>query len=96
MQLWSFWHSLRILCHRARAWRRLDFDEFHDQLWYTLHEWEHPNAEPQSDDHVVSQARFHELDVNKCAPVSSAQSLAHHAVLHVHKLTTVPQLQAER
>jgi Ca2+-binding EF-hand superfamily protein len=44
---------------------RLDFDEFHEQLWYTLHEWEHPDAQPESDDHIVSKARFHELDVNR-------------------------------
>lgn len=60
-----------------RACCRLDFDEFHEQLWYTLHEWEHPNAEPESDDHIVSKARFHELDANQCACCPQPTACAH-------------------
>ena len=61
-------HPCNLLQKAAlRACCRLDFDEFHEQLWYTLHEWEHPNAEHESDDHIVSRARFHELDANQCA-----------------------------
>jgi hypothetical protein len=55
---------------------RLDFDEFHEQLWYTLHEWEHPDAQPESDDHIVSKARFHELDANQCACCSQLSASA--------------------
>ncbi len=47
--------------------RRLDFEEFQDQVWFTIHEWEAPDRELSDDNGAAARARFTLLDVNKCA-----------------------------
>lgn len=55
------------MCLNSRIWLmcRLDFDEFHDSMWYSLNEWENPHVDPATEDLVVSHARFNDLDSNK-------------------------------
>ena len=46
------------------ALRRLDFEEFYEQLWYILVEWELPNQEAPDDGGKTARARFAKLDAN--------------------------------